>query len=501
MYVLHYTTITGALMKKHAMSNFQRNLRLIEGLADNVQTRVFETCSDKGWRILENDVETTEPEFDEFSKVVLDKAKALEKRRLFGTGRTSGFGDGSVDSAEGSVTPSASTTASTVPTSLSSPTPSASDSIGELTKQIAKLTLFLEGQPRLTSTVPQSASGTASGTASRPKWEPRCIYCDSFEHTQKRLCPDRQEAEDNGWISQNERGMICWKETGEELPTMFGKGGMKVIVQARLTTRVPGVSRVTPTAASSRTASVGVITFDDGGEYGKLGSASGEARMAMVNPGDRRVEVDVEEKRKRGDGNQNGRKRARTEGSQVTDRSQTVQDSQQPSRSTPNFGYPPPVHITEIPDEDMSDRVPDAPASQESTPTVVSKPKFRLASELSQTVTTEDVGKKVMDAPIQLRMCELLAVSTEVSNYIHEQTKRRRIPVGLDVSSVQQQSDDSASADASVNAVQLPRISKPVYACPSARTRVCLDDGVNVEGLLDDGSELNLMERGVFDQL
>src|SRR5271170_1675375 len=147
MFVLHYTTITSALMKKHAMSDFQRNLRLVKGLAEDVQTRVFEACSDKGWRILENDVETMELSFDEFSQVVLDKAKALEKRRLFGVGRTSGFGN--ADSVEDStVSPTTSATASTVPTSLSSPVPATSDPLGELTKQISKLTLFLEGQPR-----------------------------------------------------------------------------------------------------------------------------------------------------------------------------------------------------------------------------------------------------------------------------------------------------------------------------------------------------------------
>src|SRR5271170_7780895 len=132
MFVLHYTTITSALMKKHAMSDFQRNLRLVKGLAEDVQTRVFEACSDKGWRILENDVETMELSFDEFSQVVLDKAKALEKRRLFGVGRTSGFGN--ADLTEGSATPTTSATASTVPTSLLSPTPVASDPISELTK-------------------------------------------------------------------------------------------------------------------------------------------------------------------------------------------------------------------------------------------------------------------------------------------------------------------------------------------------------------------------------
>ena len=63
--------------------------------------------------------------------------------------------------------------------------------------------------------------------------------------------------------------------------------------------------------------------------------------------------------------------------------------------------------------------------------------------------------------------------------------------------------DVSASiTGASVNAVQSPSgINKPLYACPSARTKVFLNDDVQAEGLLDDGSELNLMEKKVFDSL
>ena len=47
-------------------------------------------------------------------------------------------------------TPTTSTTATTVPTAVTSPVPTVlvSGSIEELTKQISKLTLFLEGQPR-----------------------------------------------------------------------------------------------------------------------------------------------------------------------------------------------------------------------------------------------------------------------------------------------------------------------------------------------------------------
>jgi len=217
------------------------------------------------------------------------------------------------------------------------------------------------------------------------------------------------------------------------------------------------------------------------------------------------VDVDVQEKKKHGGANQGHRVTPQKDGSQAIDRSQTVQNSP-PTSAMPNFGYPPPVHVTEVPDEEMPDRMPmhDRIPDGSQAPVAVNKPKFRLASELNQAINTEDVWKKVMEAPIQLRMCELLAVSTEVANYIHDQTRRHRIPVDLNANATQIQSAEGVSAsvtEASVNAVWLPGISKPLYACLSAKTKVFLDDEMQAEGLLDDRSELNLMERKVFESL
>jgi len=128
------------------------------------------------------------------------------------------------------------------------------------------------------------------------------------------------------------------------------------------------------------------------------------------------------------------------------------------------------------------------------------KPKYRLGSELSQTITTEEVGKKIMEAPIQLRMSELLAVSTDVSNFIHEQTRKKRIPITEAASQamLKENMEDVVSADA--NLTQVSAVEKSLYACPSARTKACLDDKIEVEALLDDGSELNIMAKA-FEQL
>ena len=93
--------------------------------------------------MLEHDVETKEPEFEEVREVVLEKAKMLERRKLFISGRVTGAGYAGFGASE---TPTSTATASTIPTTVTSPVPAPSDAMAELTKQVSKLALILEGQ-------------------------------------------------------------------------------------------------------------------------------------------------------------------------------------------------------------------------------------------------------------------------------------------------------------------------------------------------------------------
>jgi hypothetical protein len=92
MYVLKYTTITQELIDKNAMSIFDQNIRLLEGLSEGIQSRVLDYCNDKKWRILEHNVNTEEPEFEDLKEVVLAKARDTDRRNLFISGRLSGMG-------------------------------------------------------------------------------------------------------------------------------------------------------------------------------------------------------------------------------------------------------------------------------------------------------------------------------------------------------------------------------------------------------------------------
>jgi hypothetical protein len=102
-----------------------------------------------------------------------------------------------------------------------------------------------------------------------------------------------------------------------------------------------------------------------------------------------------------------------------------------------------------------------------------------------------------MNAPIQLSIKEFLAVSTEMSGYIHKQTHRKHV------------SQDGSEATAFTidtdvqTTVVMPggKAFRQFYAIPSGRALVILDDKIHTESLLDDGSELKLMDRGIYEEL
>jgi hypothetical protein len=122
------------------------------------------------------------------------------------------------------------------------------------------------------------------------------------------------------------------------------------------------------------------------------------------------------------------------------------------------------------------------------------KPKYKLQSELGKTIPIADIGKKIMDTPVMLTIKEFLAVSRDVANYIHDQTRRKRAPI--------EESSSSASSvaitTANAQTTSFFDIGKAFYALPSGRAAVVLDDQLKVRGLLDSGSELNIMSEENF---
>jgi hypothetical protein len=213
--------------------------------------------------------------------------------------------------------------------------------------------------------------------------------------------------------------------------------------------------------------SVNAISFDD--EFGSAGT-----RTVAVKS-EEWVDVDVEEKRKH-DGmdfirNTRPRKQATATAPGTTPDSAPGTASQTPPSGPPSSASSVPMDIYE-----------NEPA----------KPKYKLQSELGKTISNANVGEKIMNAAIMLTIKEFLAVSLEMANYIHDQTRRRRAPIdaGSPVSS------DTMTANAQTTS--LINLRKAYYALPSGRAAVVLDDQLKVRVLLDNGSELNIMSEEIF---
>ena len=284
--------------------------------------------------------------FEEVKQIVLEKAKMIERRKLFSGGQPGFLGTGS------SGTPAASATATTVPTAVTSPVPSASDSIEELTRQITKLTLFLEGQPQPRQQSAPRSSGPPSTNSDRP-WQRKCMWCDSVEHT-RRDCTEFTEALNAKVVGFNESGRIKLISTGEELPLMINRGGMKEAVRSRT---VEMASRVTVVTSGD----VGAISFDDQ-LFGKLGPQNGSARVTSLDfengiRTDQIIDVEANEKRKRDALERTRCVPSRIDGSGPEEMQPALESNPGPSSARPtpaNYGYPPPVQVSDVPEVEMT---------------------------------------------------------------------------------------------------------------------------------------------------
>jgi hypothetical protein len=95
-----------------------------------------------------------------------------------------------------------------------------------------------------------------------------------------------------------------------------------------------------------------------------------------------------------------------------------------------------------------------------------------------------------------LNLRELFAVSTEVSSFVNDQIRKHRFPV--DPVSVTYVSTSMTSYfDASTNST----MGHHLYACPSSHAKVTLDSSLGTWGLFDNGSEVNLIPRRIYERM
>src|SRR5271170_3158852 len=62
--------------------------------------------------------------------------------------------------------------------------------------------------------------------------------------------------------------------------------------------------------------------------------------------------------------------------------------------------------------------------------------KYRLASGLSETTPISAIGEKLMDTPVSLTLREVLASSSDIATYMHDQTRERRMPIDWQLESM-----------------------------------------------------------------
>jgi hypothetical protein len=363
----------------------------------------------------------------------------------------------------------------------------------------------------------------------------QCMWCDATDHSRFR-CPEFPEAIRQGLVRLNEQNRVVNAATGVELPLMFGKGGMKKLLE-----------RPATTSNSVFAATTTNITIDDlSGQLGQNSVMITTLDFENDTRTDEIVDVDVWEKRKHGGSEKERRVKSRIHERPIPEfnpmgpmnhnwpvlspplpsAQPSLQPSPQrspqldPSRTTQPLVSPGPqsAQPSFAPSSSQTLQEPFIPRTQSlpSRPVLLQQPfvselvdsdeemvdepissaasakkrKYHLALKINETVTIADVGEKIMNTPIQLNLRELCAVSPEISGYMHDQTRKHRMPL--------EPITMTAITTVNVNAISAVKV---LYACASGRAKVVLNGEIKCTALLDNGSEVNIMSGRLFRQL
>jgi hypothetical protein len=352
------------------------------------------------------------------------------------------------------------------------------------------------GNQRLVTTaasaIPLPPTGAQSATVqqSLPDRHLRCVWCDCLEHR----CANFLEMLRSGRIRLNDQNRVVNAITGEEISTNFGGGGMKKPFEQFLATYVPQVANVTN------------ITAESG--FGEIGG-NHSVRLTTIDRNSvvshQIVDADVAEKRRRGDTlGRNVRPRlddGRTDNVPIPTIPQQNQPVSQPQlpqhRAAPIPPVPPPNTPAPVPPPATNTSrtaSQDQPMDVDSTP--AEKQKYRLASKAQESIDLDEIGEKIMDMKISLSLNEIFGISSDVSNWLNNRTRRTRRPIDTAAANLVTD-EDVSSISANVNNLLV----KPLYDCPSGRAATLINNKIDVSALLDDGSELNLMPKRTWEQL
>src|SRR5579859_4235505 len=389
LFIATFQAVSDDLVRREVISKRQQVLEFIAGLGIHLRRKAFDFAAQNDWKLTEDDIGSKEPSYQELQDHILDKAKSDQKNAVFDRHFYS-----------------PPTTPSVPPVDSTRTNSEKDEKIDKLAEAMASLSLVVE-------TV-QKQLAEASGPRSANPLAPRptsCHWCKSTEHIRSK-CPLFNEALQSGKVQWNDSHHIVFAATGEEIPLNWRGGGQKEIFDSEMAK----ISKATAKASTN------VIVAEPA--YGSLGEDRSIIYATLYDDGtikEEIVDVEVEEKRKHDDFEQSGRRtRPRQEESTSGPRSR----SEHQPRSGPSNHDP-------VDPEDPSTSVRHS-VEKPGEP----KTKYQLLSKLSETLSVEDIGAKILDTPVALPLSELLSVSGDLLSvsgdlltFIHEQTRKRRVPV------------------------------------------------------------------------
>jgi len=490
-YILKFSAISSTLVTEGSLSNVERVSRLLDGLDDDLRKRILKRCAREDWKVSTRSRGTVEPNFEELKKLIVAEANTEELTLAYkedSNSRKGGVAPGSLLAPTltpvSTLTPppaSALAPASSVPlTPATTSTPSADtpkDPIAELTAKFEAMTLLTNRAiekmvAAISGQQPQRGPGQG-GSRQYPRVA-LCYFCDEEGHT-RRDCPHYKAAEQQGLVRLGADGKVLDAVSGQAIPLAIRRGGMKVSLGRNATTPATGTNTI-PLGQRPSMPSVNNVTLEP--ETAQLGEDETMCLMVKGTDGNwyqTYVDADVEVKRKINDG----------EASHVPDKRPRVQRP---------VNRPIPMEVDPPAQQPLPVIAPRPPAPIQ--PPVHPVEKFKLQSDVRKDLDPTTLGNRILDLPITLSVRETLAASPEIADYVMNVTKKKRQPV------VSLTEIEGYGTEATVASTSATRVGdRSLYSAPSGTARATLNGELEVRGLLDHVSEVNLISLETFEKL
>ena len=462
-FVLQYASISAFLVSEGLMSASQRVAKLLDShcLPIEIRRRAFRFCQNQEWHLRAWDAGTKPPNFSELQGFLL-KECTYEDNLAGWPQKPSTEYKPSTENRD----------ILEVPTRIATPErpiavpnlparPPTADPIAELTAKLDAMSLLLQSRP----------PAPASAFSDRPL---RCFHCDSPDH-RKMGCPLLQQDIDAGLVRLNALSRLVNPATGEEYPSMFGRGGIRALIRP-----ATGANTI-PLGERSSRPSVNFLTLESADHTASLGNDSSVYSVTMLGDGMiayNRLDADVEEKRKF-DG---------TEAPRNVRMKPVVEiPARRPAPPTLPLTPPPPPAADRrpVPEPDVPLVVP----RDNSAPVYSRNERYRLVSDISKTIEPSALLNQMLDVNLPVRIREILAVAPEVGNELVNLCRKKRIPV-----------PDVSTHAIAANSLSIATLD-PLYSCGSPYIRTTLNGKVAFDALIDSGSEVNIMSMGLLELL